>query len=151
MTEKETPAVAELVDKTDWSVDGAEAKKPKKPAKASKPRPEKEDEWGYPSFARDFPENAELEALVLAFARGDYQTASEGGRALARKTDDEAVKKAALLLAERTKPDPTSRVLFLLTATLLVFLSVWWATHDGPPKDAPPAPTTPVPTVEYPK
>lgn len=107
--------------------------------------------WGYPSFAKDFPENEELAALVDAFARGDYKTASEGGLALAKKTDDEAVKKAALLLAERTKPDPTSRLLFLLTAGLLVFLSLWWMTHDGPPKDAPPAPTTPVPTVEYPK
>lgn len=107
--------------------------------------------WGFPSFAKDFPENEELAALVDAFARGDYKTASDGGLALAKKTDDEAVKKAALLLAERTKPDPTSRLLFLLTAGLLVFLSIWWMTHDGPPKDAPPAPTTPVPTVEYPK
>lgn len=111
----------------------------------------KKDDWGFPAFARDFPENEELDALVEAFARGDYQTAAEGGRALAKKTDDDAVKKAALLLADRTKPDPTARVLFLLTATLLVFLTVWWVTHDGPPKDAPPAPTTPVPTVEFPK
>jgi hypothetical protein len=109
------------------------------------------EEWGYPSFARDFPKNEELDELVAAFARGDYKTAAAGGVALAKKTDDNAVKKAALLIAERTKPDPMSRVLLLLTATLLVFLSVWWMTHDGPPKDAPPAPTTPVPTVEFPK
>lgn len=109
------------------------------------------DDWGYPAFARNFPDNGELAKLVEAFARGDYKTAGDGGRALAAKTDDDAVKKAALLLAERTKPDPTSRVLFLFTATLLVFLSVWWMTHDGPPKDAPPAPTGPVPTVEFPK
>lgn len=111
----------------------------------------KRDDWGFPAFARDFPENEELGALVDAFARGDYKTASEGSVTLANKTDDDAVKKAALLLAERTKPDPASRVLFLLTATLLVFLSVWWMTHDGPPKDAPPAPATPVPTVEIPR
>lgn len=112
----------------------------------------KKDDWGFPAFAREFPENEELAALVDAFARGDYKAAAEGGIALAKKTDDDAVKKAALLLAERTKPDPTSRVLFLLTATLLVFLSVWWMTHDGPPKDAPPAPAMlPVPTVEFPK
>jgi len=107
--------------------------------------------WGFPSFAKDFPENDELAELVDAFARDDYKTAGEDGLALAKKTDDDAVKKAALLLAERTKPDPSSKLLFLFTATLLVFLSVWWMTHDGPPKDAPPAPTTPVPTVEYPK
>lgn len=106
-------------------------------------------DWGHPSFANDFPENEELAALVTAFARGDYKTASEGGAALAKKTDDEAVRKAALLLVERTKPDPTARLLFLFTATLLVFLSVWWMTHDGPPKDAPPASTAPVPTVEF--
>jgi hypothetical protein len=109
------------------------------------------NDWGYPSFARDFPDNDELAALVEAFARGDYKTASEGGRALAAKTDDGEVKKAALLLAERTKPDPTSRVLFFFTAALLVFLSLWWMMHDGPPKDGPPAPAGPVPTVEYPK
>ena len=68
-----------------------------------------------------------------------------------KEVAETAVKKAALLLAERTKPDPTSRLLFLLTAGLLVFLSLWWMAHDGPPKDAPPAPTAPVPTVEYPK
>lgn len=108
-------------------------------------------DWGQPSFANDFPKDDELAALVEAFARGDYKTASEGGLALAKKTDDEAVKKAALLLVERTKPDPTSRILFFFTAALLVFLSAWWVTHDGPSKDAPPAPTGPVPTVEYPR
>jgi hypothetical protein len=111
----------------------------------------KRRDWGFPSFAKDFPADEELGALVDAFARGDYKTAGEGGRALAKRTDDDAVKKAALLLAERTKPDLSSRILLLLTATLLVFLSLWWMAHDGPPKDAPPAPTTPVPTVEYPK
>jgi hypothetical protein len=139
----EPKAVAALVDGTDWNAGDA---KPKPPARAKG-----ENAWGYPSFAKDFPENEELWDLVDAFARGDYKTASEGGLALAKKTDDDAVKKAALVLAERTKPDPTSRVLFVLTATLLAFLSVWWMTHDGPPKDAPPAPTVPVPTVEYPK
>jgi hypothetical protein len=142
--EKKKEKVADLVEATDWDA------KPKDPPE-TRAKPKAERAWGFPSFAKDFPENEELSALVDAFARGDYKTASDGGIALARKTDDEAVKKAALLLAERTKPDPTSRILFLLTAGLLVFLSLWWMAHDGPPKDAPPAPTAPVPTVEYPK
>lgn len=119
----------------------------KRDAKAdSKANPQ---DWGFPAFARDFPANDALDALVAAYAAGDYRAVSEGAPKLAASTDDEAVKKAALLLAERVKPDPTSRIVFLLTATLLAFLTVWWVTHDGPPKDAPPAPTGPVPTVEF--
>src|SRR5688572_16432262 len=124
MTEEKN-AVATLVDKTDW--DAAE----KKPKRAEKSKREKD--WGFRSFAKDLPDNEELGELVDAFARGDYKMAAEGGIALAKKTDDDDVKKAALLLAERTKPDPSSRILFLLTAALLAFLSVWWITHDGPP------------------
>jgi hypothetical protein len=105
--------------------------------------------WGFPAFARDFPEDEALDALVAAYADGDYRAVTDGAAKLAASTEDDAVKKAALLLAERVKPDPTSRVVFLLTAALLAFLTVWWVTHDGPPKDAPPAPAGPVPTVEF--
>lgn len=107
--------------------------------------------WGFPSFARDFPEDDALDAIVALYAAGDYRAVAERGQKLADETEDEAVKKAALLLVERTRPDPASRIVFLLTAALLALLAIWWVTHDGPPKDAPPAPAGPVPTVEYPK
>lgn len=87
--------------------------------------------WGFPSFARDFPDDPELGALVTAFAAGDYATVRTGAPELAARTKSDAVKRAAELLRARIEPDPTARVFFGLTAALLVFLMVWWATHDG--------------------
>jgi hypothetical protein len=103
--------------------------------------------WGFPSFARDFPNDPELAALVAAFASGDYATVRKGGPELAAKTKDEHVKQAAEMLRARIEPDPTARVLFGLTAVLLVFLMTWWATHDGPQNHAP-APAKVAPAVE---
>jgi hypothetical protein len=105
--------------------------------------------WGFPSFAREFPRHDELDRLVAAFANGDYRAVNEGAVKLVASAEDDAVKAAARTLAERTRPDPASRTLFLVTGALLALLTGWWVAHDGPPADAPPAPTSPVPTVEY--
>ena len=104
--------------------------------------------WGFPSFARDFPNDPELAALVAAFAAGDYAAVRTGAPELALKTKDEHVKRAAELLRARIEPDPTARAFFGLTAALLVFLMVWWATHDGPQHHAP-APAKVPPAVEF--
>ena len=104
--------------------------------------------WGFPAFAREFPNDPELATLVAAFAAGDYATVRTGAPALASKTKDEHVKRAAELLRARIEPDPTARVFFGLTAALLVFLMTWWATHDGPQSHGPPPPKPP-PTVEF--
>jgi len=103
--------------------------------------------WGFPSFARDFPADPELATLVAAFAAGDYATVRSGAPALEAKTTDDAVKRAAAVLRARIEPDPTSRLFFGLTAALMVFLMVWWATHDGAQPIVPVA--KPAPTVEY--
>ena len=105
------------------------------------------ESWDFPSFARKFPRDEKLDALVMAFATGDFKRVNAEAPDLAKSSEDEAVKKAALMLVERTRPDPTAKIFFLLTAALLTFLTIYWATHDGPPKDAP-APTKPVPTIE---
>lgn len=99
--------------------------------------------WGFPAFAQDFPPDAELAALVSAFAAGDYATVRTGAPALAAKTKDDDVKRAAELLRARIEPDPSARLFFGLTAALLVFLFVWWATHDGAQHNAPPPPKPP--------
>lgn len=108
-----------------------------------------ERSWGFPSFAREFPRDAELDALVAKFAEGDYLAVREGAPRLAAKEDvSDAVKKAALLLRARVEPDRTARTFFALAAALLAFLTLWWATHDGPEHRgtiAPPAP----PAVEF--
>lgn len=98
------------------------------------------EDWGLPRFAKDFPRNDELDALVAAFARGDYATVREEAPKLAESTSDEAVRRAARLLRERIEPDPTSRLLFLITAGLLIFLTAWWVTHDGPEGNGKPPP-----------
>lgn len=106
--------------------------------------------WGFPGFARDFPNDPELAALVTAFAAGDYATVRTGAPALAAKTEDEHVKRAAELLRARIEPDPTARVFFALTAALLVFLMTWWAMHDGPQSHGPSqSQPQPKPTVEF--
>ncbi len=105
--------------------------------------------WGFPSFARDFPNDPQLVTLVAAFAAGDYATVRTGAPELASKTKDEHVKRAAELLRARIEPDPTSRIFFALTAALLVFLMAWWATHDGKQHQAsPPPPAKAGPSVE---
>ncbi len=86
--------------------------------------------------------------LVTAFAAGDYATVRTGAPALAAKTDNEDVKRAAELLRARIEPDPTARLFFALTAALLVFLFGWWLTHSGPQHHAP-APPKPPPAVEF--
>lgn len=99
-------------------------------------------DWGFPAFAADFPAHPELDALVKAFAKGDYAAVRERAPKLAAEADEESVKEAAKLLRARIEPDPTARVFFGLTAALLVFLSIYWMTHDGKthenPKEPPP-------------
>ncbi len=105
--------------------------------------------WGFPEFARDFPRDEALDALVARFADGDYLAVREGAPRLAAKEgvpDD--VKKAALLLRARVEPDRTARTFFGLAAALLVFLTVWWVTHDGPEHRGTIAPPPP-PAVEF--
>ncbi len=103
---------------------------------------DKTKSWGFPRFAKDFPRNAELDALVAAFAAGDYATVRARAPKLASETNDDAVRQAARMLRERIEPDPTAKTLFLVTAALLAFLSAWWVTHDGPTGGAAPSSTS---------
>ena len=105
--------------------------------------------WGFPQFARSFPSHPELDALVAAYARGDYATVRERAPALAASADDDAVKRAARTLRERIEPDPTSKTIFLLAAALLVFLTAWWVAHDGPEGNGNPPPAPIAPKVEH--
>ncbi|MCL2725695.1 MAG: hypothetical protein FWD69_14795 [Polyangiaceae bacterium] len=89
--------------------------------------------WGFPAFAKNFPRHPELDALVVAFAHGNYALVRARAQKLRADADDEAIKKAAEVLEARIKPDPSAKILFLLVAALLVFLTVWWVGHDGAP------------------
>ena len=86
--------------------------------------------WGMPAFARDFPKDPELDALVVAFARGDYLAVRQRAPKLAASTSDPQVKRAAELLRQRIEPDPLARALFVIAAALLIVLTSYWVLHS---------------------
>jgi hypothetical protein len=81
-------------------------------------------------FTRSFPDDPELQTLVRAFEKGDYNTVRNGAPALAEKTSDPAVKNAALDLRRRIEPHPAQLYLLGLTFALLVFLTLWFYAHQ---------------------
>ncbi len=92
-----------------------------------------------PSFARAFPPSPDLDAAVAAFARGDYALAREQAERLAATSADDAVKGAARVLVQRTRPDPLAVTLLALAALLFLVLSGWWIANARPPVTSPPA------------
>jgi hypothetical protein len=84
-----------------------------------------------PSFAEHFPRDPALDALVQAFARGDFRRVRKEGPHLARNGASTEVRAAALTLVERTRPDPLASVFFGLAALLLAFLSAYWRWRAG--------------------
>jgi anti-sigma factor RsiW len=82
-----------------------------------------------PAFARSFPRDPELDALVAAFVRGDYARVRSDAPELARKTDDVEIRDAARQLRRRVDPDPMALLLVGLAALLLLVLSGYYWTH----------------------
>lgn len=98
---------------------------------------------GYPSFAAGFPRDPTLDALVDAFAAGDYRRVREGAPALAAREDaSEDVRVAARTLSRQLEPDGGAKILFALATALLVFLTAWWVAHaherPAPTRNDPP-------------
>jgi hypothetical protein len=98
-----------------------------------------------PSFASDFPSHAGLDALVDAFARGDYARVRKDAAKLATSDAPDEVRRAARTLAERTETDPLAIGLLALAGALLVLLTGYWIVHGK----APPEPAPPRPPVEH--
>jgi hypothetical protein len=86
-----------------------------------------------PSFARVFPRSPELDALVDAFARGDYAAVRAGAPNLERSSADPATREAARMLVERTRPEPLAVTLLAIAAVLLVVLALWAVVHGKAP------------------
>ena len=101
-----------------------------------------------PAFARDFPRDPALDALVEAFADGDYARVRAEAPKLARESEDPAVQKAARELRARVEADPLAVKLLLVTGALLVALAAWWITHGLPPAPLGPPSAKPPTTVE---
>ena len=103
--------------------DARPKKKRKKKGKAERARE------GVPAFARNFPRDPELDALVDTFERGDYGHVRVEAPRLAERTKSAAVRRAALELAKRTRPDPLAVLMLVAACLLLVFFSLWYYTH----------------------
>lgn len=86
-----------------------------------------------PSFARAFPRSPDLDALVEAFARGDYASVRARAPDLERSSDDPAIKEAARTLVERTRPEPLAVALLAVAALLLSVLAAWAIVHGKAP------------------
>jgi hypothetical protein len=74
-----------------------------------------------------------LDALVEAFARGDYGAVRTLGRKLSAAAPDEEVRAAAQTVVAHTEPDPLAVALLLLAGALLIALSAYWIIHGKPP------------------
>ncbi|MFT3773503.1 MAG: hypothetical protein QM820_49635 [Minicystis sp.] len=107
---------------------------PEAPAEAAEeppPAPTADDEG--PAFARGFPADPDLAALVAAFEAGDYARVRREAPALAKKTDRDDVRAAARELRRRLDPDPLAVYLLGIAAVLLVFLAGWYLMHAHGP------------------
>lgn len=82
-----------------------------------------------PAFARDFPADPALAALVAAFEQGDYARVRREAPLLVQQTESVAVRKAARELRKRLDPDPVAVYLLAGAGLLLAFLALWYWTH----------------------
>lgn len=82
-----------------------------------------------PAFARRYPSHSELDALVAAFARGDFRHVRVGAESLSREAADESVRRAALDLRRRLDPSASTFVLLALGAVLALALFAYHRAH----------------------
>jgi hypothetical protein len=82
-----------------------------------------------PPFARDYPRDADLDALVDAFEAGNYALVHEQALPLARRATDPLVARAARDLRSRIEPDPLALRMLAGAAALLAFLVAWFYLH----------------------
>lgn len=120
------PAAAETDADDSASQPASKAKTKKRRRRRSAPdgEPAALDENGRerPRFLAAFPEHPELAKLSQAFEAGNYAYVRQHAPEVAERADDPEVRRAALELGERIKPDPLIKYLLLLSVGLLVYL-----------------------------
>jgi hypothetical protein len=82
-----------------------------------------------PAFARGWPRDVDLTALVTAFEAGNYARVRRDAPELARRAADPEVRRAAKELVQRIEPDPVAGYMLAVTAVLLVILAGWYWSH----------------------
>jgi hypothetical protein len=85
-----------------------------------------------PAFARAYPRDPELDALLRAMAGGDHARVHAEAEPLAARADKdgrEEVARAARDLRRRLEPDPMVLWMFAGSLALLGFLVFWFYTH----------------------
>lgn len=93
-----------------------------------------------PAFARHFPRDAELDALVDAFERGDHARVRAEAPRLAERATSPEVRRAASELRARLDPDRTSVALLAIACALFVALAGYYFAHPHEPGTSPNAP-----------
>jgi hypothetical protein len=78
-----------------------------------------------PAFLASFPRDPNLDALVRAFEAGNFALVRERAPRLAKEADDPKVRRAALELSHRIKPDPLLKYLLVMSVLLLVYLTLF--------------------------
>jgi hypothetical protein len=85
-----------------------------------------------PRFLLAFPDDPELAKLSRAFEAGNYAYVREHAPEVAARAADDEVRRAALELRDRIKPDPLIKYLLLLSMALLVYLVIHAYGSHGP-------------------
>ena len=104
-------------------------KKPKKRRKSTSGDSAARPREGVPSFAQAFPSDPELDALVLAFERGNYARVRREAPRLADRTGSSEVRDSARELLRRLDPDPLAMYLLGTAVALLIVVSYWYLSH----------------------
>ncbi len=86
-----------------------------------------------PHLHESWPRDESLDGLVAAFVRCDYARVRREAPALARATEDDAVRRAARELRRRLDPDPVAVYMLMAAGALLVFLAGWYWLHPHTP------------------
>ncbi len=77
-------------------------------------------------------DEAKIAEIESAFARGDYARVRREALPLASTTKNDEVRARALRLADRLKPDPIAKVLFIIAAVLLAALTAYFEMRSRP-------------------
>lgn len=86
-----------------------------------------------PAFAKDFPQDPRLDALLALFEQGNYQKVRREAEALLKSTDDQAILAAVAEIKKRLQPDPLALYLLALSAALLAILAGYYWSQPSPP------------------